>query len=170
MPKAKKAKLKQVLSSFQQRQAKAHKQQATKEWLSAKADSVSLGKQRKTNHKSQRSKAAVAAQVRVQKRLEAQLYTENDTILLVGEGNFSFARSLVEHHLSGQGSQLVATAYDDEETAKTKYDKEVDANTEAVKVAEATVLFGVDGTDLSSCKPLRNRRFTRIVFNFPHAG
>lgn len=86
MPKAKKAKLKQVLSNFRQRQAKAHKQQAAKEWLAAKADSIALGKQRKKPHKSQRSKAATAAQVRVQERLEAQLYTQNDTILLVGEG------------------------------------------------------------------------------------
>jgi 25S rRNA (uracil2634-N3)-methyltransferase len=91
-------------------------------------------------------------------------------ISYISTGNFSFARSLVEHHLGGQGSQLVATAYDDAETAKAKYDKEVDANTEVVKVAEATVLFGVDGMDLAGCKPLRNRRFTRIVFNFPHAG
>lgn len=91
-------------------------------------------------------------------------------ISYVSTGNFSFARSLVEHHLDGQGGQLVATAYDDAETAKAKYDKEVSVNTEAAKVAEATVLFGVDGTDLTGCKALRNRRFTRIVFNFPHAG
>ncbi|RKP26313.1 hypothetical protein SYNPS1DRAFT_27986 [Syncephalis pseudoplumigaleata] len=85
-------------------------------------------------------------------------------------GNFSFARSLVDHHLAGQGGSLVATSYDDAAVARSKYENEVDANMEAIEAASGTVLFGVDGTDLARCKALRHRKFTRIVFNFPHAG
>ncbi|KAI9593656.1 hypothetical protein BDF19DRAFT_424277 [Syncephalis fuscata] len=154
MPKAKKTKLKQALSSFQQRQAKVDKQKAAKEW--------------QEGTKAQQSKAAAAAQLRTQERLEANLYTPDDTILLVGEGNF--ARALAEHHLAGQGGHLVATAYDEESVARAKYENEVGTNIDAIRVCDGTVLFDVDGTELTKCKLLHNRKFTKIVFNFPHAG
>ena len=47
-------------------------------------------------------------------------YRTGQKILLVGEGNFSFARALVRN-LGGSGAGLVATAYDSEEEAREKY-------------------------------------------------
>jgi 25S rRNA (uracil2634-N3)-methyltransferase len=32
------------------------------------------------------------------------------------------------------------------------------------------ILFGVDATKLDSIKHLRNKRYGRVVFNFPHTG
>lgn len=42
-------------------------------------------------------------------------------ILLVGEGNFSFAASLARHACQGIGKKLVASAYDSEAIAREKY-------------------------------------------------
>ena len=47
-------------------------------------------------------------------------YHESQQILCVGEGNFSFARALVRT-LEGQGQNLIATAYDAQDTVDTKY-------------------------------------------------
>ena len=48
--------------------------------------------------------------------------------LLVGEGNLSFARALVRL-FDGDGSCLVATAYDSEEQAQLKYEVRRDRRT-----------------------------------------
>lgn len=48
-------------------------------------------------------------------------YNESQQVLCVGEGNFSFARALVRL-LQAQGQQVVATAYDTEETVLAKYE------------------------------------------------
>jgi 25S rRNA (uracil2634-N3)-methyltransferase len=84
-------------------------------------------------------------------------------------GNFSFAHALVKHRLDGHGQSIIATAYDSEEVTRVKY-PEVDEHVNAIKAAGATVLFNVDGTNLSATSALKGRRFTKIVFNFPHAG
>lgn len=96
-------------------------------------------------------------------------YTATDRILLVGEGNFSFARALAEHVL-GTGENLVATCLDSEEVLMLKYEDEARANVEAVVAAGGTVLYEVDATKLNKCAALKGKRFEKIVFNFPHAG
>lgn len=48
-------------------------------------------------------------------------YEPQQRILLVGEGNFSFARALVRL-FGGLGATLVATAHDTEAVVKEKYD------------------------------------------------
>ncbi|RUS21139.1 hypothetical protein BC937DRAFT_93526 [Endogone sp. FLAS-F59071] len=96
-------------------------------------------------------------------------YTATDRILLVGEGNFSFARALAEHVL-GRGENLVATCLDSEEVLILKYEDEARANVEAVVAAGGTVLYEVDATKLNKCAALKGKRFEKIVFNFPHAG
>ncbi|KAL5494682.1 hypothetical protein ACEPAI_143 [Sanghuangporus weigelae] len=98
-------------------------------------------------------------------------FQPTDTILLIGEGNFSFARALLSHpslqYLPPQN--VTATSYDSEETC---YDKYLDAR-EIVKDLRrrgAEILFSVDATNLERCKPLKRRRWDRVVWNFPHAG
>ncbi|KAG2350950.1 hypothetical protein BDR05DRAFT_54645 [Suillus weaverae] len=100
-------------------------------------------------------------------------FTSTDKILLIGEGNFSFAHALVIdpplslEHLPP--SNITATAYDSEEEC---YDKYLDARSkvEVLRERGAVVLFGVDGTKLEKCNALKGRRFDRVMFNFPHAG
>ncbi|KAG2076742.1 hypothetical protein BDR04DRAFT_1088944 [Suillus decipiens] len=100
-------------------------------------------------------------------------FTFTDKILLIGEGNFSFAHALVIdpplslEHLPP--SNITATSYDSEEEC---YDKYPDARSKVDVLRErgAEVLFGVDGTRFEKCSALKGRRFDRVVFNFPHAG
>ncbi|KAJ2133317.1 hypothetical protein GGF48_000298 [Coemansia sp. RSA 921] len=94
-------------------------------------------------------------------------YTPSSTILLIGEGNFSFAHSIATR--LGTASNIVATAYDSELVARQKY-IDVDDHIQAFEKLGGTVLFDVDGTQLHACEKLKGRVFSHIVFNFPHAG
>lgn len=101
-------------------------------------------------------------------------FKATDKILLIGEGNFSFAYSLTVHpptpeleHLPAEN--IVATAYDTEAECLEKYP---DAEEKIVVLREKgiKVLFGVDATKLEKCSALKERRFDKVVWNFPHAG
>ncbi|KAJ1732645.1 Meiotic nuclear division protein 1, partial [Coemansia biformis] len=94
-------------------------------------------------------------------------YTRHHTILLVGEGNFSFARSVAAQLDSG--ANMIATSYDSREQACEKY-PDTDEHVQEFELLGGTVLFGVDGTRLAKQKRLRGKQFSRIVFNFPHVG
>ncbi|KAG0707616.1 hypothetical protein DFH29DRAFT_979887 [Suillus ampliporus] len=100
-------------------------------------------------------------------------FKPTDKILLIGEGNFSFAHALVIDPPSSlehlPPSNITATSYDSEEEC---YDKYPDARSKVDVLRErgAEVLFGVDGTRLEKFGALKARRFDRVVWNFPHAG
>lgn len=105
-----------------------------------------------------------------------------DRILLVGEGNFSFTRALVQRAVPATpsadfGAPLVlfpamnvtATAYDSEDDCYAKYP---DAHEIVRELREkgTEVLFGVDATKLEKHPALKGRRWDRVLWNFPHAG
>ncbi|KAG2155708.1 hypothetical protein DEU56DRAFT_320434 [Suillus clintonianus] len=100
-------------------------------------------------------------------------FTPTDKILLIGEGNFSFAHALVIDPPSSlehlPPSNITATSYDSEEEC---YDKYPDARSKVDVLRErgVEVFFGVDGTRLEKIHALKGKRFNRVVFNFPHAG
>ncbi|KZV67626.1 hypothetical protein PENSPDRAFT_583684 [Peniophora sp. CONT] len=101
-------------------------------------------------------------------------FMPTDRILLVGEGDFSFAHALVLHppealeHLPS--SNVVATAYDTEAECYEKYPG-ASEHVAALREKGATVLFGVDAAKLDKHPFLtKGKRFDRIVWNFPHAG
>jgi 25S rRNA (uracil2634-N3)-methyltransferase len=117
-------------------------------------------------------------------------YAPTDRILLIGEGNFSFAHALVcdppKALCSAAGSpsspgagpstlavlpaaNVTATAYDSEADCYSKYPS-APALVAALRARGATVLFGVDAARLDNCAPLRGQTFDRVVWNFPHAG
>ncbi|MEH2444618.1 MAG: Rossmann-like fold-containing protein [Nostoc sp.] len=83
-------------------------------------------------------------------------------VLLVGEGNFSFALSLAKQVKSHQVQNIVATSYDSETEVKQKY---ADANDNISKLqnGQVQVLHQVDATNLNPNLGL----FSSIVFNFP---
>jgi 25S rRNA (uracil2634-N3)-methyltransferase len=95
-------------------------------------------------------------------------YSSKDIILLIGEGNFSFARSLCENYLEEGADNLTATCYDTESVLYEKYGDEAKDNVALVREYGGTVLFEVDATSMP--KDLKKNRYTKIVFNFPHAG
>ncbi|KAI0050617.1 hypothetical protein FA95DRAFT_1676641 [Auriscalpium vulgare] len=100
-------------------------------------------------------------------------FAPTDTILLIGEGNFSFAKALVAfpppslEHLPSVN--VTATAYDTEEECYQKYPG-AEENVRVLREKGGQVYFGVDATRLDKAAPLKNRRYDRIVWNFPHAG
>lgn len=97
----------------------------------------------------------------------------SDKILLIGEGNFSFARALVEdapgHLRALPPPSITATAYDSEKECYEKYPEAAEIVT-FLKSKGVIVMFSVDGTHLEKHPALKGRRWDRIVWNFPHAG
>lgn len=90
------------------------------------------------------------------------IFSKNDSVLLVGEGNFSFSAALSRQNLN---VELVATCYESspcQEAAK--------SNVDYLRKNGVCVLFNVDATKLEECPSLKSRLFEKIIFNFPHVG
>ena len=100
-------------------------------------------------------------------------FRPTDKILLIGEGNFSFARALVcdppEQLASLPPSNITATAYDTEDECYSKY-PETKEIIDTLREKGVQVMFKVDATKLESRVALKKRKWDRIVWNFPHAG
>ncbi|NWV76080.1 FDXA1 protein, partial [Dasyornis broadbenti] len=85
-------------------------------------------------------------------------------VLLLGEGNFSFAASLC----GAPGTQLVATCYESEEEAAGRGGAA--RSIRRLRDSGAEVVFSVDCTKLKEHFLPGKREFDRIYFNFPHCG
>ncbi|XP_051188315.1 uncharacterized protein [Lolium perenne] len=94
-------------------------------------------------------------------------YSSAQSILIVGDGDFSFSLALATAF--GSAENLVATSLDSYGALTSKYGK-AEANVTELKRLGATVLHGVDAKTMKLHSCLKMRRFDRIVFNFPHAG
>jgi 25S rRNA (uracil2634-N3)-methyltransferase len=97
-----------------------------------------------------------------------------DKILLIGEGNFSFAYSLVVHPPSAELQHLppqnvTASAYDTEEECLKKYN-DAGERIQVLREKGVKVLFSVDATNLEKCSALKGKKWDKVVWNFPHAG
>lgn len=82
-------------------------------------------------------------------------YNKSKRILLVGEGDFSFTRSLLR--LLGTGANLVATSYDSREVAHQKYASAADIEKELL-ASGVVVKYGVDATRLAACLHVGERQ------------
>ncbi|KAF7066054.1 hypothetical protein CFC21_072102 [Triticum aestivum] len=94
-------------------------------------------------------------------------YSSMHSILVVGDGDFSFSLALATAF--GSGEHIVATSLDPYDALKRKYGN-AEANIAELKMLGSTVLHGVDAKLMKLYPSLKMRRFDRIVFNFPHAG
>ena len=118
-------------------------------------------------------KAKAAKKQTGKKRTTTIPFAPTDKILLIGEGNFSFAHALVIdppsqlQHLPPQN--VTATAYDSEEECLRKY-PDVREKIDALRTRGINVLFGVDATKLEKVSQLKGKRWDKVVWNFPHAG
>ena len=99
------------------------------------------------------------------------MFTEQQRILLVGEGDFSFAMALA----SRRGSRnLVATSFDSLHTVREKYPNST-ATVRTLREAGVEVFGGVDCTRLGDHLEVvapegKKLLWDRIAFNFPHVG
>ncbi|XP_030293412.1 ferredoxin-fold anticodon-binding domain-containing protein 1 [Sparus aurata] len=87
------------------------------------------------------------------------------SILLVGEGNFSFSASLSQ---SDTETRVTATCLQHQEEALRH--EGAAGNIQTIKDAGGAVVFGVDCRKLGECASLQGQVFDRVVFNFPHCG
>ncbi|KAM4757414.1 ferredoxin-fold anticodon-binding domain-containing protein 1 [Cyanocitta cristata] len=85
-------------------------------------------------------------------------------VLLLGEGNFSFAAALC----GARGTHVVATCYESEEEAAGRGGAA--RSIRRLRDSGAEVVFSVDCTKLKEYFLPGKREFDRIYFNFPHCG
>ncbi|NWZ02155.1 FDXA1 protein, partial [Loxia curvirostra] len=85
-------------------------------------------------------------------------------VLLLGEGNFSFAAALC----GAQATHVVATCYESEEEAAGRGGAA--RSIRRLRDSGAEVVFSVDCTKLKEHFLPGKREFDRIYFNFPHCG
>ena len=108
-------------------------------------------------------------------------FSPEDKILLVGDGDLSFAASLVEHHYC---ADVTATVFEKNlEELVEKYPQASDNIAKIESEDGCRVLFGVDATKMGpftnksgrgkgtgSENPTAHGIMDRIMFNFPHIG
>ena len=96
--------------------------------------------------------------------------TDQSKILIIGDGNFSYSCSLLKIY-EGTRAQIFATCYDSQELLYEKYaDDKKNVELLLADTDRCRVLFGVNCSELGKIKQLRHHKFSRIIFNFPHAG
>ena len=117
----------------------------------------------------QASKTAAGKNQSTEKTPESTIpFDPEDRILLVGEGDFSFAKAIVEHHGC---YNVTATCLDSKDEVRDKYNPQAEQHIQYLEGEGQVVLHGVDATKLESVKALRKSGlFRRLVFNFPHVG
>lgn len=159
MPKAHRTKntLKSTLEQHKSRLGKK------KEEAERAAKQAARKEKEKKNLKKGKGKAALRAPVIP--------FSIGDRILLIGEGNFSFARSLFLHPAlkSIPPENVTATAYDSEAICYEKYPDAPEIVKE-LRGKGVTVLFEIDATALEKYSQFKGKKWDRIVWNFPHAG
>ncbi|XP_060580066.1 ferredoxin-fold anticodon-binding domain-containing protein 1 homolog [Ruditapes philippinarum] len=88
--------------------------------------------------------------------------------LLVGEGDFSFAVSMVEKLPGKKCTCITATSLETSESIqKHQYAAK---NIDSLKEKGVTVRLDTDATQLHINPLTRDEKFSSIIFNFPHAG
>ncbi|XP_035884474.1 ferredoxin-fold anticodon-binding domain-containing protein 1 isoform X2 [Phyllostomus discolor] len=87
-------------------------------------------------------------------------------LLLVGEGNFSFAAAISE--TLDPSTSLTATCL--QLPADLARDPVAWENLRRLRQRGTKILFGVDCTQLADAFELHDREFDQICFNFPHCG
>lgn len=93
-----------------------------------------------------------------------------DTILLLGEANFSFTQSLIQPPHNHSPHLILATSYDSEKVCYEKYE-DAKGIVEKLRERGVKVAFGVDAGDLGKSKVVgKGRRWSKVIFNFPHVG
>ncbi|ODV92289.1 hypothetical protein CANCADRAFT_84572 [Tortispora caseinolytica NRRL Y-17796] len=95
-------------------------------------------------------------------------FTKNDYILLVGEGDYSFAKALIARKLA-RPATLVATGLDSKQDLKDKYGQQALDNIKYLEDAGVTVITEVSIT-VPFLKRSKLKDFDLVIFNFPHIG
>lgn len=98
-------------------------------------------------------------------------FAPEDKILLVGDGDLSFAASLIDHHYC---ADVTATVFEKNlEELQAKY-PQVGENIAKIEAEDGKVMYNVDATKMGPYTDKKGKDGTgvmdRIIFNFPHVG
>lgn len=112
-------------------------------------------------------------------------FNRTDNILLIGEGDFSYTKSIIENRYVNP-SKIIATAYDSFEDLQKKYGENFNQNLKYLQERQVKIFYSIDAKDLiksfkltSNFKKNKNKNFeilnglkffNLIIFNFPHTG
>lgn len=132
-------------------------------------------KEAEREHKSKKSPTNLPAP-----RRAIYPFLRDDTILLVGEGNFSFTLALLSAPHHHPPHLILATSYDTEDEVYQKY-PDARGIVERIRQiagdqAPRILAFGVDAGALNKCDavvgPDKNHahRWSKVWFGFPHVG
>jgi 25S rRNA (uracil2634-N3)-methyltransferase len=129
--------------------------------------------QTKNNHsagisKSDAKPAAIPKRAHTQHTQPTIPFSPDENILLIGEGDLSFARSLILHHGC---TQITSTVFESEAELKAKY-PQAEENIRVIEEAGGIVKYGIDATKMKPWNEGKGKPgvMDRIIFNFPHVG
>ncbi|XP_076172375.1 ferredoxin-fold anticodon-binding domain-containing protein 1-like [Ptiloglossa arizonensis] len=94
--------------------------------------------------------------------MKLTVFSKNDSVLLIGEGNFSFSVALLQLNLK---INITATCYE-----ANVYSAIGKKNIECLVNNGVRVLLSVDATNLKEHPILKTELFDKVIFNFPHVG
>ncbi|KAI2639904.1 hypothetical protein GGS26DRAFT_542241 [Hypomontagnella submonticulosa] len=146
-----------------------------------------MGKRRKIAHNahppqkpgagSQKLQNGAQPKQKKQKKPQAQHdgptipFAPEEKILLIGDGDLSFAASLVEHHYCADVTATVLEKNLEELVEKYPH---VSENIAKIEAEGSRVLYNVDATKMAPFLDKKGKDSTgvmdRIIFNFPHVG
>ncbi|CAM9538179.1 unnamed protein product [Ectocarpus fasciculatus] len=127
----------------------------------------------------QKQRGAVGAK----RKLKHVTYAKEHSVLIVGDGDFSFTRGVIRHR--GTGAGVVATSLDSEKAVLKKYPRaetwlpkleadgaQVAHSVDATRLEETLLGAGGGRGDAGEEVSGEKKRvlFDRVVFNFPHTG
>jgi 25S rRNA (uracil2634-N3)-methyltransferase len=166
--------LKAALKSQQSRLKAKEKAQKAAHAVELKGKKPSLESKSTAQSWKSKGKTKEKAHNKIQQNQRPTIpFRPTDKILLVGEGDFSFARALVTNQPPGLNdlppNNVTATAYDTEEECHNKY-PDAEGIVKMLGEQGVELLFGVDATKLEKTPGFKGRKWDRIVWNFPHAG
>ena len=140
---------------------------------------ITLAKKRKYNEiieltATQRDKPAHESlkKIAILKQNAKNQHEKKEVFLLVGEGNFSFASSLIKqrHKKSKPFIKIISSDYMSIEESQNLHKDVYLANKKRIEKKEGIVLGNVDATQLHSDKSITPYHCKRIYFNNPHDG
>ncbi|XP_065352032.1 uncharacterized protein LOC135947251 [Cloeon dipterum] len=100
--------------------------------------------------------------------MDPSLFSRDDGILFLGEGNFSFSLKFKQQH-ADKLRCVIATCFEDED----KILEGAKENVQLLKESGVSVLYGIDARQLTSYNQLvaeDDLTPNCIIFNFPHIG
>ncbi|APA10133.1 hypothetical protein SS1G_07469 [Sclerotinia sclerotiorum 1980 UF-70] len=98
-------------------------------------------------------------------------FSPSDSILLIGDGDLSYARSLITHH---HIEKLTATVYESSLAILEEKYPQVSENVKEIEEGGGVVKYGVDAMKMRGWTTGKSGRgdgiMDRVIFNFPHVG